>query len=90
MGRDETRRESESGARTLKVRAIETKFESAYLDLGALRANAEKLELMIKIPKTGFFSDFVFELMNRTGRLDRLDRPTTGANQIIAVSSGNQ
>lgn len=45
---------------------------------------------MIEILESGFFTNFVFQLMNRAGGFDRLDAATGGANQVVAVLSRNE
>jgi hypothetical protein len=40
---------------------------------------------MIEIPEACIFTDFILELMDRTGRFDWLDTPTTRTDQIVAV-----
>ena len=60
------------------------------LGFRTLRTNSEKFQLVIEIVKSGIFSDFRFQLMNRAGGLDRLDAPTIGANQVVAVISRDE
>lgn len=56
--------------------------------LRAVRADAEKFQFVVKVPKPGFLTDFVFKLVDRTRRLDGLDAATDRANQVVAVFSG--
>lgn len=56
----------------------------------ALRATTEKFEFVIEVHKSRFLSDFIFQLMGRTGGLNGLDASALGANQIVPVDAGEQ
>ena len=51
---------------------------------------AEELEFVVEIGVAGLFSDFVFELMNRTGRVDGIDTAAVGANEVVTVNAGKE
>jgi len=56
----------------------------------ALRADAEELQLVIKIAEAGFLADFVLKLVDGTRRFDGLDAAAARADQVVAVFPGNQ
>jgi len=60
---------------------------NAQLASRALWANAEKLQLVIEVAEAGFEPDFIFQLVDGAGGLNRLDTSTSGADEIITVSS---
>ena len=45
---------------------------------------------MIEILESGFFANFVLELMDRAGGFDGLDAAAAGADQVVAVLSGHE
>jgi hypothetical protein len=57
-------------------------------NLSAAWAGAEEFEFMIQALVAGFFANFIFEFMNRTGSLDSFDFSAAGADEVIAVFSG--
>lgn len=44
---------------------------------------------MVEIAISGFITDLVLKLMNRTGCIDRLDAAATGADEVVAVAAGD-
>lgn len=59
-------------------------------DLGALRADAEELKLVIEISEAGLFTDLVFQLMDGAGSFHRFDGAAAGANQVVAMLSWDE
>ena len=62
----------------------------AAFSLSAFRADPEKFQFMVEILESGFFADFIFQLVNWAGGLNRLDAAAGGADKIIAVAAGKQ
>ena len=48
------------------------------------------VQFVIKVAVAGFFTNFIFQLMDRAGGLDRLDASATGADEIVAVAAWNE
>jgi len=55
---------------------------------GAFRADAEELEFVVEVLVAGLAADFVFELVDRTGRIDWVDGAALGADQVVAMLVG--
>jgi hypothetical protein len=43
---------------------------------------------VVKVFVTGFFSNFFFKFVDRTGGFDGFDTSTLGANEVISVTIG--
>ena len=56
--------------------------------LSAAGAGSEEFKFMIQASVARFFTNFVFEFMNRAGCLDSFDFSAAGADEIIAVFAG--
>ena len=57
--------------------------------LGTGRAGAKELQFMVEITVASGELDLFFKLVNGAGSLDGLDGSTVGADQVVAVFSGN-
>ena len=57
---------------------------------GAIRAQAEKLQLVVQILKSCGSSDLLFQFMHGTRGLDGFDAATAGADQIVIVPARHQ
>lgn len=56
--------------------------------LRAFWADAEKFEFVVEVFVAGSELDFFFKLVHWARRIDRLDRATVGANEVVAVLVG--
>ena len=76
----------------LRLSTFASGFHRKGVDLASLCAGwagAKELQFMVEIAVASGELDLFFKLVNGAGSLDRLDGSTVGADQVVAVFSGD-
>ena len=76
----------------LRLSTFASGFHRKGVDLASLRAGwagAKELQFMVEIAVASGELDLFFKLVNRAGSLDGLDGSAVGADQVVAVFSGD-
>jgi len=76
----------------LRMSTFASGFHRKGVDLASLRAGwagAKELQFMVEITVASGELDLFFKLVNGAGSLDGLDGSTVGADQVVAVFSGD-